>query len=55
IFMGFTGRGVPALGVLKNVSPATQSQAAATLARYLGLDWNAAEPQAGAPIAAAVK
>ncbi|MBS1799261.1 MAG: alkaline phosphatase family protein [Acidobacteria bacterium] len=55
IFMGFTGRGVPALGVQKNVAPVTQSQAAATLARYLGQDWNAAEKQAGAPIAAAVK
>jgi hypothetical protein len=55
IFMGFTGRGVPALGLQKNVSPVTQSQAAATLAKYLGLDWNAEEKQAGKPIAAAVK
>jgi len=55
IFMAFTGRGVPAVGVEKNVPPVTQSQAAATLAKYLGLDWNAAEPKAGAPIAGAVK
>lgn len=55
IFMGFTGRRVPALGLQKNVSPVTQSQAAATLAKYLGLDWNAAEKQAGAPVGAAVK
>jgi hypothetical protein len=55
IFMGFMGRGVPAAGLEKNVAPVTQSQAAATLARYLGLDWNAAEKLAGAPIAAAVK
>lgn len=55
IFMGFMGRGVPAVGVEKNVQPVTQSQAAATLARYLGLDWNAAEPKAGKPIAGAVR
>jgi hypothetical protein len=55
IFMGFTGRGVPALGLQKNVAPVTQSQAAATLAKYLGLDWNAEEKQAGAPVAAAIK
>jgi len=55
IFMGFMGRGVPALGLQKNVQPVTQSQVAATLARYLGLDWNAAEKQAGTPVVAAVK
>jgi hypothetical protein len=55
IFMGFTGRGVPALGLRTNAPAVTQSQVAATLARYLGLDWNAAEKQAGAPVAAAVK
>ncbi|MDE1175470.1 MAG: alkaline phosphatase family protein [Edaphobacter sp.] len=55
IFMGFTGHGVPAVGVEKNVAPVTQSQAAATLAKYLGLDWDAAEKQAGKPIDAAVK
>jgi hypothetical protein len=27
-----------------------QSQVAATLAKYLGLDWNAAEKQAGLPV-----
>ena len=55
IFMGFMGRGVPALGLREHVAPVTQSQVAATLARYLGLDWNAAEKQAGAPVAEAVK
>jgi hypothetical protein len=55
IFMGFMGRGVPALGLRANVPAVTQSQVAATLAKYLGLDWNAAEKQAGAPVAAAVK
>jgi hypothetical protein len=55
IFMGFMGNGVPALGLRKNVPAVTQSQVAATLAKYLGLDWNAAEKQAGAPVAEAVK
>jgi hypothetical protein len=55
IFMGFMGRGVPALGLREHVSPVTQSQVAATLAKYLGLDWNAAEKQAGKPVAEAVK
>jgi hypothetical protein len=33
----------------------TQSQVAATLAKFLGLDWNAEEPKAGMPVADAVK
>jgi hypothetical protein len=55
IFMEFMGHGVPALGLRSKVPAVMQSQAAATLARYLGLDWNAEEKRAGAPIAAAVK
>jgi hypothetical protein len=55
IFMGFTGHDVPALGLREHVAPVTQSQVAATLAKYLGLDWNAAEKRAGKPVADAVK
>ena len=55
IFMGSLGRGGPALGVRKNVPDVTQSQAAATLAKYLGLDWNAAEKLAGLPVKDAVQ
>jgi hypothetical protein len=55
IFMGFMGSGVPAIGVRSNVQGVTQSQVAATLARYLGLNWNAAEQQAGKPVAAALR
>jgi hypothetical protein len=55
IFMGFMGRGVPAMGVRTNVPGVTQSQVAATLAGYLGLDWDAAEKQAGKPIAGAMQ
>jgi Sulfatase len=55
IFMGFMGPQTPALGNRANVDPVTQSQVAATLAKFLGLDWNAEEPKAGVPVAAAVK
>jgi Type I phosphodiesterase / nucleotide pyrophosphatase len=55
IFMGFMGRGVPATGLRTNVQPVTQSQVAATLAGYLGLDWDAAEKQAGKPVAGAMQ
>jgi Type I phosphodiesterase / nucleotide pyrophosphatase len=55
IFMGFLGPETPALGNRTNVPAVTQSQVAATLARYLGFDWNAEEPKAGMPVAAAVK
>jgi hypothetical protein len=55
IFMGFMGPQTPALGNRTNVPAVTQSQVAATLAKYLGLDWNAEEPKAGMPVAAAVK
>jgi hypothetical protein len=55
IFMGFMGRGVPPLGLREHVAPVTQSQVAATLAKYLGLDWNAVERQAGLPVTDVVK
>jgi hypothetical protein len=55
IFMGFMGRGVPPMGLRTNVQAVTQSQVAATLARYLRLDWNAAEKDAGRPVADALE
>ncbi|OJV41680.1 MAG: hypothetical protein BGO25_18610 [Acidobacteriales bacterium 59-55] len=55
IFMGFMGRGVPRKGVRTNVGAVTQSQVAATLAAYLGLDWDAVEKKAGKPVAAALQ
>jgi len=54
IFMGFMGRGVPSLGLRSHVAPVMQSQVAATLAKYLGLDWNTAENQAAWPVEDAV-
>lgn len=50
IFLGLLGAGVPANGVRSNTPPLTQSQIAATLARFVGQDWNAAEPSSGKPI-----
>ena len=55
IFMGFMGPETRALGNRTNVPAVTQSQVAATLAKFLGLDWNAEEPKAGMPVADAVK
>ncbi|WP_263384849.1 alkaline phosphatase family protein [Granulicella arctica] len=50
IFIGLFGAGVPATGLQKNVAEVTQNQVAATVAQYLGLDWNAQEPRAGKPL-----
>ncbi len=50
IFIAMMGAGVPASGVQTKQAPVTQSQVAATVARALGLDYNKAEPQAGAPL-----
>jgi hypothetical protein len=55
IFMGFMGPKIPALGNRFDVSGVTQSQVAATLAKVLGLDWNAEEPKAGLPVADVMK
>jgi len=55
IFMGFFGAGVPAGGLEKNVSDVTQNQVAASVANYLGLNWNAQEPLAGKPVQSAIK
>jgi hypothetical protein len=43
------------MGNRTNVPAVTQSQVAATLAKYLGLDWNVEEPKAGMPVADAVR
>ncbi|HZY62959.1 MAG TPA: alkaline phosphatase family protein [Edaphobacter sp.] len=55
IFMSFMGPQTPALGNRANVPAVTQSQVAATLAKFLGFDWNAEEPKAGKPVAAAMR
>ena len=55
IFMGFMGPKTPASGVRTDVPAVTQSEVAATLPKFLGLDWSAAEPKAGAPVAAALQ
>ncbi len=50
IFVGLLGAGIPQAGLRAQAAPVTQSQIAATLAKLLGKDWNAAEPQAAAPL-----
>jgi len=50
IWIAVIGPDTPALGERSNCSPLTQSQIAATLARFLGEDYCAAEPKAGKPI-----
>jgi len=55
IFMGFMGPQTPVMGNRTNVPAVTQSQVAATLAKYLGLDWNAEELKAGTPVGDAVR
>jgi len=54
IWAAFLGPDTPALGELRDVEPITQSQIAATLAAYLGLDYPAEQPKAGPPIRSAV-
>ncbi len=49
IWIAMMGPGIPAHGIEHNTTPVTQSQVAATVARLLGQNWNAAEPKAGQP------
>lgn len=55
IWIGFLGPDTPPLGERTNIPPVTQSQIAATLAKYLGLDYCASAPRAAPPIADAVR
>jgi hypothetical protein len=50
IWMGVLGPDTPPLGARTNIPTVTQSQVAATLARFLGLDYNASAPNAAPPI-----
>lgn len=50
IFIAVSAPGLNGKGVQKNAALVTQSQVAATLARFLGEDWKAAEPKAGVPL-----
>lgn len=50
IFIAVSAPGVQGSGLKKNILPVTQSQIAATLAGFLGEDWQQAEPKAGAPL-----
>lgn len=50
IWIAVMGPDTPALGERHDIAPVTQSQVAATLAAFLGKDWNGASPQAGRPL-----
>lgn len=54
IWMAFLGPDTPALGERTNCGPVTQSQIAATLAAFLGVDYKKDIPQAGNPVTDAV-
>jgi hypothetical protein len=54
-WMGFLGPDTPALGERSDVEPVTHDRIAATLAAFLGEDYNAAEKKAGKVIADAIK
>jgi hypothetical protein len=51
IWMAFLGPDTPGLGERSNIPAVAQSQIAATLAAFLGEDYNAEIPKAGTPIA----
>jgi Type I phosphodiesterase / nucleotide pyrophosphatase len=55
IWIGFLGPDTPPLGERTGVAPVTQSQIAATLANFLGLDYCASAPKAAPPIAEALR
>jgi Type I phosphodiesterase / nucleotide pyrophosphatase len=55
IWMGFLGPDTPPLGERTGIAPVTQSQIAATLATFLGLDYRASAPKAAPPIADALR
>ena len=55
IWMGFLGPDTPALGERTGIAPVTQSQIAATLAKFLGLDYRASAPKAAPAIADALR
>jgi hypothetical protein len=55
IWIGFLGPDTPPLGERTGVAPVTQSQIAATLAKFLGLDYRASAPKAAPPIAEALR
>jgi hypothetical protein len=50
IWMVFMGPDTPALGERTNISPVLQTQLAATAAKLLGENYDAAVPKAGVPI-----
>jgi hypothetical protein len=54
VWLAVMGPDTPANGIIRD-TPATQSQAAATVAALLGYDYNAAQPRAAQPLPGIIK
>jgi hypothetical protein len=50
VWIAFASPRMSARGLWRDHSPLSTSQIAATLAAWVGLDWNAIRPNAGRPI-----
>ena len=55
IWLAIIGPDTPALGEARDFADVTQSDVAATLLQYLGLDWRKFNPQAGPPVPGSLK
>ncbi|MBI5802413.1 MAG: AP protein [Verrucomicrobia bacterium] len=55
IWLAILGPDTPPLGERTNCAPVTQSQVAATIAAFLGMDFNAFNPKAAKPIGDAIR
>jgi hypothetical protein len=55
IWIAVIGPDTPALGERSHIAPVTQAQIAATIAAFVGKDYNAAQPKAARPIAEVLK
>jgi len=55
IWLAIIGPDTPALGEVRNYAPVTQSDIAATMLQYLGVDYRKFNPQAGPPVPGSLK
>ena len=55
IWIAILGPETPALGEVSNFPDVTQSDVAATMLQYLGLDWRAFNAEAGPPVPRSLK
>jgi hypothetical protein len=55
IWLAIIGPDTPALGEVRNYAPVTQSDIAATMLQYLGVDYRKFNAQAGPPVPGSLK